>query len=453
MALELARTLREVHRVANPVKPLASGDPRYVASTEVRGNEDVVERLFTTIDWAEEESHTHQLFTGHRGSGKSTELLRLQARLEARGYAVFYFEGTDDLDLNDVLYSDIILAIARRVTSGITERGITLDEKLLERVLNWFAETLYTKEDWREVKRTLESQAELGLSAPSPLPLIARLLARLTGQIHSGEQIRHTIRHQLDPEVSQLIKNTNLLLEEASAKLGKPIVVIVDNLDRITLTTGLSERTNHDAIYIDHGEQLTDLAAHLIYTVPISMFYSVKSPILTAIFPEYAVLPMIKSRDKDGSVVQAGINVLKEILSKRIDLDQIFTPRAVDYLCKMSGGHPRDLITLVRYSTRYALDRWPRPLNLQSAERAVGYLITEYNRAIPDEHYPLLAQIHLSKSISNDVIHRTMLHNQSVLEYYNGPPPWHDVHPVILDLPKFQAALQEARSNSGNPTS
>ncbi len=449
MSYEPARTLRDVHRVTNPVKPLESGDPRYVPCEEVRGNEDVVALMFDTITWEEEGNYACQLFTGHRGCGKSTELLRLKARLEGAGYAVIYFEGSDDLDLNDVQYSDIILAIVRRVTSDLAQQGIDLDEGLLEQVLDWFAETLYTRDEWRDLQLTLEAEAALGVGLPAQIPLVARLLARVTGQIQSGEQVKHSIRRKLDPQISQLTERANLLFDEARRKLEHPLVIIVDNLDRVTLQEIGLDRTNHDAIYIDHGDQLRGLAAHVIFTIPISMFYSVRAPVLTAVFPDYAVLPMIKSRTREGQPAEAGLLVLREILGRRIALDEVLTNEAVDHLCQMCGGHPRDLMSLVRYSTRYAQNRWPHPIDLNAATRATGKLITEYNRTIPEEHYPLIARVHLDKSISNDAAHRLMLYNQSVLEYYNGPPPWHDVHPTVLELPKFQAAFEEERRNRG----
>jgi hypothetical protein len=152
------------------------------------------------------------------------------------------------------------------------------------------------------------------------------------------------------------------------------------------------------------------------------------------------VLPMIKSRTRDGRPNPPGLEKLQEILGKRIVLDDIFSREAIDYLCEMCGGFPRDLMTLVRYATRYPQKRWPKPLGQEAAERAVGDLINEYSHAIPDEHYPLLAQVHLNKTIRNDAAHRLMLYNSSVLEYYNGPPAWQDVHPVVLKLPKFESA-------------
>lgn len=68
---------------------------------------------------------------------------------------------------------------------------------------------------------------------------------------------------------------------------------------------------------------------------------------------------------------------------------------------------------------------------------------------IPEAHYPLLAQVYLSKTIEGDKAHELMLYNLSVLEYINGQPPWHDVHPAVLALPKFQQALDDIRPALG----
>ncbi|MCB0183011.1 MAG: hypothetical protein KDE31_02040, partial [Caldilineaceae bacterium] len=100
----LAKTLRDVFNEANPA-PLQPGDRRYVDCTAVRGNDDAVKQLLNRITWSDELATT-QLFTGHRGCGKSTELLRLQKRLEQVNYAVIYFEADDVIDVEDVVYSD-----------------------------------------------------------------------------------------------------------------------------------------------------------------------------------------------------------------------------------------------------------------------------------------------------------------------------------------------------------
>lgn len=450
--MNVARTLKDAYNLSNPVQPLPPGDPRYVDCTPVRGNEDVVTQIFNAITWSD--VHMAQLFTGHRGSGKSTELLRLQARLEEADYVVLYFEADDDLDLNDLEYTDLLLSIARRVASDLKPKSINLPEDLLKSVADWFSETLYTEEQRREVDRELAAEAKLGLGLPETLPLVARLLARVTGQIKTGRAIKTEIRRRLDPQISQLIGNLNLLLDAAHARIrrqGKQgLVLLIDNLDRIVFRDLCDGRTTHHALYVEHGEQLRALHCHLVYTVPISVMYSDRATAVTAIFPDYQVLPMLKVRNRDGSDYPPGLGYLRDILASRMDLEVLFTPDAVDYLCRASGGHPRDLMILVRYACTYApRDVWPRPITLEVLKRAEARLVAEYSRMIPEDHFPLLARVHLLKTVQNDDAHERMLYNLSVLEYVNDAPPWHDVHPAVTKLPKFEEALQNEKEKLG----
>lgn len=287
MPISIAKTLRDAHNCADPVQPLPAGDPRYVDCTPVRGNEDVVGQMLKTITWSDR--FTAQLFTGHRGCGKSTELLRLKARLEEAGYAVLYFESDDDLDLNDLEYTDLLLTLARHVITDLKEQGIDLPDQLLQVVENWFRETLYTEEQSREIDRELKTEAELGLGLPQTLPLAARLLARLTGQIKTGRAVKTEIRRKLDPQISQLIGNLNLLLKAAHVALRKKdragLVLIVDNLDRIAFRDLGSGRTSHTSFYVEHGDQLRSLDCHLVYTVPISLMYSAAPQWFRGSFP------------------------------------------------------------------------------------------------------------------------------------------------------------------------
>lgn len=453
--MNVARTLKDAYNQSDPVQPLHPGDARYVDCTPVRGNEDVVAQLFHAITWSD--AYVTQLFTGHRGSGKSTELLRLQARLEEAGYVVLYFEADDDLDLNDLEYTDLLLSVARRVVADLLDKGIALPNDLLASVTDWFSETLYTEEKRREVERELAAEARLGIGLPETMPLVAQLLARVTGQIKTGRAIKTEIRRRLDPQVSQLIGNLNLLLDAANAGIkrqGKQgLVVLIDNLDRIVFRDLGGGRTSHHALYVEHGEQLRALRCHAVYTVPISVIYSDRATTVTAIFPDYQVLPMLKVRNRDGSEYSPGLQYLRAILASRIDCDLLFTPDALDYLCRSSGGHPRDLMILVRYACNYApRDVWPRPITLEVARRAESRLVAEYSRMIPEGHFPLLARVHLLKTVQNDEAHQLMLYNLSVLEYINDAPPWHDVHPAVIRLPKFQDALRNERKRCGFPS-
>jgi predicted AAA+ superfamily ATPase len=116
----------------------------------VRGDEDTVSKMFRIISLSDKP--THQLFTGHRGCGKSTELLRLQQRLQRAGFYVVYFAVDEDLDSNDLIYTDLLLSIARRVIAQTSKDEIDLGDAL-RTVETWFSEVVYQEDEWEPVGR------------------------------------------------------------------------------------------------------------------------------------------------------------------------------------------------------------------------------------------------------------------------------------------------------------
>jgi hypothetical protein len=72
--------LTNLYNAFNPFEPLPAGDPKYVDCQQVRGDADILNELGNRMRLAN--NNTCQLYSGHRGGGKSTELLRLKQYLE-----------------------------------------------------------------------------------------------------------------------------------------------------------------------------------------------------------------------------------------------------------------------------------------------------------------------------------------------------------------------------------
>jgi hypothetical protein len=451
-----AKTLRDAYNAVDPTQPLPDGDSRYVDCIDVRGNEDVVRKMFRSISYSE--TNSHQLFTGHRGCGKSTELLRLKAQLEGADFHVIYFAVDDDLDPNDLIYTDLLLSIARRVEANFREAEIDLSDAL-KTVESWFAEVVFQQNEWKQIQQQLEAEASIGIGLPKAIPLVARLFAKFTGQIKTGDEVKTEIRQKLDRQISQLIEQINTLLLKARAEVKKRgkqgVVIIVDNLDRVTLKEVSPGITSHDALFVEHGKQLCELHCHMVYTVPISMIYSSRATMLRNCFPDHRILPMIKvheRRARGGSDAPQGLERLRGILSRRMDLDLLAESEAITYLCRACGGHPRDLMTLVRQSIEDADETQAKPINMDCVRRADANLVSAFGRMVPESHFEKLARVHLTNEVQNDEDHQLMLFNQSVLEYAADDEPdveadsepWHDAHPAVQKLTRFKKSLEKA---------
>ena len=117
--------LPKIYAAFSPA-PLQSGQQDlYINLDDVRGNTGIVQRMAQKIRLADEP--TCQVLTGHRGSGKSTELWRLRHALqepsgEAPRLFVVQVQADDELDRNDVDFPEVLIAIVRQVAAQLRKR-------------------------------------------------------------------------------------------------------------------------------------------------------------------------------------------------------------------------------------------------------------------------------------------------------------------------------------------
>ena len=429
-----AETLSDAFRVCHPGEPLQRGDPRYVDCSGARGEANIATTLALEIEGAE--LPTYQLVAGHRGCGKSTELLRLRGQLEEQGYFVVYFHAGEEIDPNDVVYCDVLLAILKRMAEQLLLKGIALDRNLMDDIVSWLAGVVLPKDERRRFDAEAKESTGAGVDAP-----FARLTAMLTGRIKTGVHSKNEIRQRLEPEISMLLDKANDLVDAAIVSLKEgghlDMVVIVDSLDHCPFAHQ-EESTSHEALYIEHGRKLKAINCNIIYTVPISMCCSHEAVELARMFNEPYVIPVLRVGDRDGGDCEAGVAALTEVLSKRIVLDAVFEPGVPEMLCRLSGGNLKQLMALVRSSRLYATGA---KIDEQCVLKAKSRPSNAYGRSVPAQYWQLLANVHRTKRVLNDVDHQAMLHDSAVLEYLD-PQRWYDVNPILLELEELREYLR-----------
>jgi Cdc6-like AAA superfamily ATPase len=293
MENRMTSTIARIYNQFDPAMPLEQGDPRYVSCENSRGSGNLVMQFNNAICWSERV--VHLLFSGHRGGGKTTELLRLKNQLENQpdsqkpSFVVYFEADKEDIDVNDASFPDILLAIIRQVGREVRER---LNEKLQPSAFKKLLQDV-----WNLLKSEVEFSSldfDIGIGS-------------LTATIKNSPDSRKEIRSVLEPKVSNLITAANEFLDEVNILLQKKgykdLVVIVDNLDRIVLRVIDENTTTHDRLFIDRGPQLHALNCHIIYTLPISIVFTPKAAILSNIFGgQPVVLPMVKVEKPDMSI-------------------------------------------------------------------------------------------------------------------------------------------------------
>jgi energy-coupling factor transporter ATP-binding protein EcfA2 len=400
-----------------------------------------VDRISTILDLQEADNFSTILFTGHRGSGKSTELKRIQ-KIWKESYHVIYLEVNEETDINDANYTDLYLIVIKQVEFALRKLGLKFDQRLLSSFEAWFKEITEENEESVEKSVSVESEASLEGGAP----FIAKLMVKLLAQIKGSDKQKTTIRQTLEKDISRLKADINLLLRDAYVKLQKKypdykgLLIIFDNLDRISPKVA-------DHLFCEYAAQLQELHCTIIYTVPISVLCSPKNP-LSLFDGNPHIVPMVNIYQFDRNVRdlnynQIGLDTIASSIEKRVNVDAVFDSRAeLLELAKASGGNVRQLMQMMRSACLTARTKNHPKILAEDVIYAIKEQQFSFERLIPNDHYPLLAQVYLNKDVSKDDIGQLMLFNTSVLEY-NGDNRWNYPNPVVMQNEFFQKALAE----------
>jgi hypothetical protein len=430
--------LDDIYNTFNPM-PLPAGSPQYVDFRAVRGGSDVSVELGRRV--CRSSQPTCQLFSGHLGGGKSTELLKLAAHLEAEGFTVVYFSADDDdINTEDVEYSDILLACTRHLLEVVKEADPTP-------VVSWL------RDRWTILNEVMQTE----ISLPETSVEASIQFAKITSKIRTQKTQRAELRTKLNPYTEDLVVALNKFIKEAKARLPQShskLIVIADGLEKIQYIVQSDGQSNHEDIFITKAPQLKSLDCHVIYTMPVSLALSTRASDLMDIYgcsPD--VLPMVTVRSRQGVEQAEGMAKMREML--RVRVSQVAEARSLeldggifedgetlDLICRMSGGHVRNLVILMQYAIDYQ-DRLP--LTRKSVELAVRKMRRTYRESVNAEanEWDLLAQVSLNKIAPNDNRFRSLLFRRCILQYLDeAGETWHDVHPLLEGTEEFQAALR-----------
>lgn len=442
-----ASTLQDVARVTE-VEPLPLGDPRYVDLSEGRDTRDLSRLRIRLKDFANSESYAKFAFTGHRGCGKSTELLRMEHAVSEQFYPVHLF--VDDGLLHSLEYTDLFLWIVDSVATTLTNDSIAVDNSKIDKVRDWFAEKIRVTDEKTKSEIGIETSVEAGGGFFGLIKLMARLKSSFMGSVERRTEIRMSLKNF----ATDLVARLDDLFDAAREGLknaGKPteLLLVIDNLDRLPPPVGRE-------LFLEAGDLLKMPRVHMIYTVPLPMVLAPGN--ITNSFESFT-LPMVKMFQSDGKRFDKGRHAFKALLAARLELDRIFTnDKVVGHLIQMSGGSVRDLMRLVSYAQTDARTDDKSQIDMASVKLAVKKMRIEYEKTlIPGEvYYPILCRVHQrkldpmeagEKVDAKDVqnardFFSQLLFNGSVLEY-NGDRCWYDVHPIVQLIDAFQDKLKK----------
>ncbi|HUU23506.1 MAG TPA: hypothetical protein VM389_13320, partial [Phycisphaerae bacterium] len=209
---------RAIYHVLDPRPLRAYETDLYVDLDDVRGSAGIAQRLANKIRLSNRP--TCQVVAGHRGSGKSTELRRVQYDLQSGDPRIFvvYCEADEDIDRNDVDFPEVLIAVVKQMAGQLKPVGVELKPG-------------YFKDRFDRLKHLLTSEIDLDKVG------IETALVSLSATIKSSPDARIEIRKLLEPDTSNWLYAANDLIGKAKLELGKKgygdLVIMVDDLDKM----------------------------------------------------------------------------------------------------------------------------------------------------------------------------------------------------------------------------
>ncbi len=354
-------------------------------------------------------------FSGHRGCGKSTELLHLLSNAEIqRKYWPINFSIREEADIVDIDFRDVLLAIGGRLFREYRRKGGELPEQLLKELNSWKGKVE------KEISTILEGQlSEIELSAS-----LDAFFASAGMKMKLEPATRVELRQVVDTDITGLISIINHIASAIYSKEHRIPLILIDDMDKPDL-----EKAR--AIFHNRREIMMQPNCAIVYTVSSALFYSKEFDSIRdqAIFLQNIYLhpPMELTTHHEE-----GYKTLREFVHVRMSsnlIDEAALEAAISY----SGGVFREMARIMRTAIGRARRRKAARLDCSDIEWAATEIRNEYRRILDKEDIKLIKKVAENNRLEYNDRLTPLLQLLALLEYRDGEN-WCDVHPVLRKL-------------------
>lgn len=374
------------------------------------------------------------LFTGQIGSGKTTELTRLQYELKkdhSTAVKAYYCDLADWLNLNEPinLGSFLVALLAAWVSQLGTATPQHSQRTPFERLRDFLTNTQLLPKDF-------------GIEAD-----VAGLKAKLGLALQTDTSFKEHVANVFLRQRTNIVQQAHLFVADLREDLcpkGEKCVLIADSLEKIRGYGTHSEAVyaSLQQLFVSDGAALRLPGVHVVYSVsPFLIEQNNQLPTLLGT-GDVVTMPSVhvfqqRSQDEDVDGVNAMLNLVKARFPRAFD---VFTPEQLRRMAMQSGGDLRDFLRSITVALSDDIEQLP------VADDVVNYALQRIcpPKTIPNEHIAWLARLdashepELSKDI-NSLILQQYLTSKHILVYLNGQT-WYAVHPLLRDWVKQRTA-------------
>jgi hypothetical protein len=352
----------------------------------------------------------HWFFTGHTGSGKSTELNRLRDNRElTRNYVPLYIdftEGIPETRIVEIDYTEVILEMAVACVGTAETLGCTFSKDLADYIDKWgkdiqFEKTVYT-----------ETEGEAGIKLDG-------WFGWLREQIKSGGKTRTVFRESLYNDVNRFIELLNKVVKELEAFFGKKALVIIDGLDHLEVATC-------EELFTKYYLTLSRPQLSKLFIVPLYLLNTRFRPTIQGQCSTLANIKVFSAHGKT-ELHPGGFKFYTDLVARYVSLS-FFERDALESLFRLSAGLVRDMIRLTADACSRAANQ--SKVTIDCVEQVWYQEMKYFQDVLQVSHYPLLEKIEGDPNPKGLDELATLIFLKAVVRYPNGLG-WYGVHPAV----------------------
>lgn len=362
---------------------------------------------------------------GQRGNGKSTILnnLKHENKEFEESYEIRHIQAMEVFKYDDIDIVDILLGIGFNL---IDNNDLEAPKK--EELETEFRTSLIEVEEINSGELT-KTKTE-GTNGSSQVSADATLTAKvgflslfsakssLSSTYKADENIRKEAKRIYKFKNKDLLSMINSLIQKYRQLKNTPkeILLILDGLEKLN---------NIDDVFTKDIDILRDLECFKIITMPVYLkstvdIYNVKA------------IDFTMEMDKDGNI--KNLELLKDVITSRIENLNLITDEAIELAIKMSGGNLRQLLEIIQKASTEAIDVYESDVigttEVDSAIKLIqgdlDYKVQVYAKFLKE-----ISTAHIVNKENQDDLIDT-LRSGLVFAYLNGKA-YYDINPIIKD--------------------